>query len=302
MDDLSGPRSLSGSPAVGLSEEAAGGVPWLADLAGSGPEWAWPRLMTAVHPRAVGSYGAEAVAAIEGWSGRPLWPWQQLVLARVLEHDGAGRLVWRSVGLSVPRQQGKSTVVGELAAWRLQSGARFGGQQNVLLVARDVGASVTVQKPHRVRADADRNRFKPSSAGGRLSIEWLADGSEWLIRSSEGVYSYSAVMAIADEAWDLSPSVVDDGLHPVILQQSDAQLWVVSTANPKATGLMSAVGRPPSSSSTNRSRNAVDRVVRASGRRCRRPAGVARGVPTLDTGDRRTVRRPVRVRRRAATL
>ena len=48
-------------------------------------------------------------------------------------------------------------------------------------------------------------------------------------------------MAVADEAWDLAPSIVDDGLNPVILQQSDAQLWVVSTSNPKATGLM--IGR-----------------------------------------------------------
>ena len=88
------------------------------------------------------------------------------------------------------------------------------------------------------RADRDPEHFKTSAAGGRLAIEHLADGSEWLIRSSEGVYSYSAVMAVADEAWDLPPSVVDDGLHPVILQQSNAQLWVVSTANTRASGLM----------------------------------------------------------------
>ena len=176
--------------------------------------------MTAPHPRAIGSYGDRAIAAIEETSGRPLWPWQRLVLLRVLEHDGAGDLLWRSVGLSVPRQQGKSTVVGELASWRQQSGDLFGGQQNILLVARDVGASITVQKPHRLRADADRSRFKTSAAGGRLSIEWLADGSEWLIRSSEGVYSYSAVMAIADEAWDLPPSVVDG---PSRRQRDDEQ-------------------------------------------------------------------------------
>ena len=106
---------------------------------------------------------------------------------RVLEHDDDGGLVWRSVGLSVPRQQGKSTIVGELASWRLQSGDRFNGLQNVLLVARDVGATVTVQKTHRLRAKADRSRFKPSATGGRLAIEFLKDGSEWLIRSSEGV-------------------------------------------------------------------------------------------------------------------
>ena len=222
----------------GLTPEEAAAVPWLAGLFPIPPDAAWPRLMSAVHPRATGSYGWEAIAEIEQTSGRTLWWWQRLLIVRALEHDAAGKLVWRSVGLSVPRQQGKSTAVGELASWRLQSGGRFGGPQNVLLVARDVGASVTVQKPHRLRAEQDRHQFKTSAAGGRLAIEWLADGSEWLIRSSEGVYSYSAVMAVADEAWDLAPSVVDDGLHPVILQQSDAQLWVVSTANPKATGLM----------------------------------------------------------------
>ena len=82
---------------------------------------------------------------------------------RVLEHDDDGGLVWRSVGLSVPRQQGKSTIVGELASWRLQSGDRFNGLQNVLLVARDVGAAVTVQKPHA----ASRGRPFPLQAVGR---------------------------------------------------------------------------------------------------------------------------------------
>ena len=157
-----------------------------------------------------------------------------------LEHDAAGALVWRLDGLSVPRQMGKSSVTGEMCSWRQQSGALFGGPQNVLLVARDVGAAITVQKPHRLRAEADP-QYKTSAAGGRLAIEYLVDGSEWLIRSCEGVYSYSASLAIADEAWDLSPAVVDDGLHPTTMQPASSQLWVVSTANPRATSLM--IGR-----------------------------------------------------------
>ena len=254
---------------VGMTPEEARLVPWLAELAVdamTSDDWSWPRLLTATHPRSVGSYGNRAIAAIEETSGRPLWPWQRLAPAPCARARRGRRPAVAFGRVERPAaSRGKSTVVGELASWRQQSGDLFGGQQNILLVARDVGASITVQKPHRLRADGDKSRFKTSAAGGRLSIECLADGSEWLIRSSEGVYSYSAVMAIADEAWEtpLPPSVVDDGLHPVILQQTNARLWVVSTANPKATALMlGRRGRRRRRARPAR-QHAVDRVVGA---------------------------------------
>jgi phage terminase large subunit-like protein len=231
-------RSLPEVDVVGLTSGAAQRCSWLVDLARTAGEWAWPRLMTGIHPRAAGSYGTKAIAEIEAAAGRPLWPGQALVILRALEHDAAGVLVWKRVGVSEPRQQGKSTIVGHVAWWRLCSGVLFGEPGDVLHVARDVGAAVNVQRPHRLRAEREPERFKVRSAGGRLEIEHLGDGGRWLLRSSDGVYSYSAVMAIADEAWDLPSSVVDDALAPVLLQRESPQLWVVSTANVKATSLM----------------------------------------------------------------
>jgi hypothetical protein len=225
---------------VGMTPEQARDVPWLAGMSEIGEGgWSWPRWSTSRHPAAVGSFGVEAIGRIEAWSGRPLWPWQRLVLLRALEHDRQQRLVWRVVGLSVPRQHGKSTLVGELAGWRLRSSHRFGGgPQHILHVARDLGAAVTLQRPHRLRAEQDPDKYKTRSGGGRLEVEWLADNSLWLLRSSDGVYSYSASMCIADECWDIGSSTVDDGLAPCLLQAVSPQLWLVSTANNKATSLM----------------------------------------------------------------
>lgn len=223
----------SGEPG-GLGADEARSVGWLADCSSIG---AWPRLMSSIRPDACGSLGVEAIEAIERWAGRPLWPWQRLVLLRALEVDAAGGLVWRVVVVSVPRQMGKSTIVGEAAEWRLRSGGHFGEPQDVLHVARDVAASTQVQRPHRIRAEQD-SRFKVRTAGGRLEIEHLDDGGRWLIRSVGSVYSYSASMGIVDEAWDVDAAVVDDGIGPVLLQRDQAQLWLVSTANAQATSLM----------------------------------------------------------------
>jgi hypothetical protein len=218
----------------GLDRDTARSLPWLADV---DQIVSWPRIMSQVRPDVVGSLGAQAIEQIERWAGRELWPWQRLVLARALEHDAQGRLVWNVVAVSVPRQMGKSTTVGEAAAWRLRSAERFGEPQDVLHVARDVAAAVQVQRPHRIRAEQD-SRFKVRTAGGRLEIEHLPDGGRWLIRSVGSVYSYSASMGIVDEAWDVDPAVVDDGISPVLLQRDQAQLWLVSTANQAATALM----------------------------------------------------------------
>jgi hypothetical protein len=218
----------------GMTRQDGQTIPWLSeslDIA------VWPRLMTTIRPDAVGSLGADVIDEIEQAAGRQLWPWQRLVLLRALEVDAAGRLVWRNVAVSVPRQMGKSTMVGEAASWRLRNGLMFGEPQDVLHVARDVGAAVQVQRPHRVRAERDR-RYKVRNAGGRLEIEHVADGGRWLIRSVRSVYSYSASMAIVDEGWDVEAEVVDDGISPVLLQRDQAQLWLVSTANAQATSLM----------------------------------------------------------------
>ena len=51
--------------------------------------------------------------------GTPLMPWQQRVADTALEVDpGTGRLAYREVTLTVPRQSGKTTLILALAVHR----------------------------------------------------------------------------------------------------------------------------------------------------------------------------------------
>jgi hypothetical protein len=73
---------------------------------------------------------------------------------------------------------------------------------------------------------------------GQEEIEYLADGSRWMLRAKEAVYGYAASVAFVDEAWKVKPSSIDEGLVPTMAERADAQLWLVSTAHRLATPLM----------------------------------------------------------------
>ena len=78
-----------------------------------------PVIESVSNVNAVGSYGAEFVAWCRAELGEAPRPWQAYVAARVLEHDAEGQLVHRRVGITVPRQVGKSVLLRMLAAWRM---------------------------------------------------------------------------------------------------------------------------------------------------------------------------------------
>jgi hypothetical protein len=217
-------------------------VPWLADLLEVPPEATWPRLMSAPHPRAVGSHGR----LVEAWSlerrGRPLRWWQRLYARRLLEHDAAGALVWDVALLTVARQVGKTWLLGDLCDWRLHAGKELlGAEQLVLSTGKDVAVVREMQRPHRLRAKRDRETYHVREVNGQEEIELLADGSRWMVRAKEGVYGITASMATVDEAWKVLASVVDDGIEPTTVESEDAQIVLVSTAHRRATALM--VGR-----------------------------------------------------------
>jgi hypothetical protein len=214
-------------------------VGWLDPLRDVPANASWPRLMTPPHPAAVGSLGPEFAQSAAERMGRELRWWQALAATRLLEHDEDGRLVWRAAILSTARQVGKSVLLRELLMWRLVQGWRFGGEPQTLLhVSRDVGVGRWIQREARSWARQYPDRFRVREANGLESIEYLPDGSVWLLKSKIGVYGHSASMAAVDEGWGIAADHIEDGLLPTLVERSSSQLVLCSTAHPQATSLV----------------------------------------------------------------
>jgi hypothetical protein len=234
--------------------------------------------MTLPHPDAVGSYGAEVDRQFTRRTGRQLRWWQRLVNARVLEHDGQGRLLWVKALESTSRQVGKSTDLRELAWWRTEQVRRW-GDQLVVHTGKDAGVVQEVMQPAMVYADrlgldvdwrSDRWQIERAmdvppppplacpecngapflspvpdtlceACGGRGTEPLqppLQLRGRWIARTWRAVYGWSPGLAVVDEAWKVPPRAVDDGIWPMLVEQVSPQLLLVSSAHPEATGLM----------------------------------------------------------------
>jgi hypothetical protein len=213
-------------------------VPWLKHLADVPEDATWPRLMSVPHKDAVDSLGLEFTAWAEMRTERPLRWWQRLVAARLLEVDTDGRLCWETMVCSMPRQLGKSWLLRELLLWRIHQGGRFGEPQDALHTGKDLGICKEVQRPARVWAKHRLTEYKVREVNGQEEIEWLADGSRWMVRAKEAVYGYSVSLAAADEAWKVRASSIDEGLTPTMVEREQPQLILISTAHRLATSLM----------------------------------------------------------------
>jgi hypothetical protein len=212
-------------------------VPWLKGLRRPPKDAMWPRLMTVPHHRAVGSLGPEFIAFAEERSGKPLRWWQRLAVTRMLEVDKAGELVWETILLSMPRQLGKSWLLRELCLWRMHQHDRFGEAQDVLHTGKDLAVCKEVQRPARIWAKA-RSEYRVREVNGQEEIELLEDGSRWMLRAKEAVYGYSVSLAAADEAWKVKTSSIEEGLEPTMVERTQPQLLLVSTAHRLSTTLM----------------------------------------------------------------
>lgn len=227
----SGPGPVSLGPGGPRWETAD----WLGAFADIPPDATWPRVMTGLHPAAVGSYGPELVA----WSaarGVDLRWWQRLAAYRILEHDVDGALVWPWWIVSTARQVGKSWLLREVLLWRIHQGDRFGEPQTVVHTGKDLPVCREVQRPARSWARRQEG-YTVREANGMEEIE-TPDGSRWIIRGKGSIYGYSASLGAVDEAWKVAPEVVEDGLEPTMAERASAQLALLSTAHRMATALV----------------------------------------------------------------
>jgi hypothetical protein len=214
-------------------------VAWLRGLRRPPAAAAWPRLMSVPHPLAVGSLGPVFARWAETrLGGRRLRWWQRLAATRILEVDGEGRLVWDTAVLSTPRQVGKSWLLRELLMWRMHQGARFGEPQDVIHIGKDLMVCKEVQRQARIWAKAQPAEYRVREVNGDEQIELLEDGSRWLVKAKHAVYGYAASLAAVDEGWDVKLSVVEEGLEPTMVERTEPQLLLVSTAHRLTTSLM----------------------------------------------------------------
>lgn len=208
---------------------------WLAEFAQIPEDAAPPLAMSGPHPRAVGSYGAEAIAWAKSEMGITLRWWQALAITRQLEHDEDGALVWREIVESGPRRIGKSVRLRITALWRLANAHRIGEKQLAMLVSKDLAVGKEIHRGAWRWAEA--KDWKVTRLNGGQEVE-APDESRWLLRADTAVYGYDVGYGQVDESWGVDPQSITDGLEPALLERLWSQLHLTSTAHVKATSLM----------------------------------------------------------------
>ena len=261
-------------------------MPWLAGLRRVPKDATWPRYMTRPHPAAVGSLGPQFIRAAQRRSGHKLRWWQRLVATRLLEIDSEGRLCWETLILTLARQLGKSWLLRELILWRIREGKRFGEAQDVMNTGKDLAVIKEVQRLARLWAKQRPDEYRVREVNGQEEIEYLLDGSRWMLRAKEAVYGYGVSVGAVDEAWKVKASSVEEGLTPTMVEREQAQLWLISTAHRLATTLMLSQAEGRAGTAGDGRRRPHHRVVSAARDGARRRGGVAARVAALDEGPR----------------
>jgi hypothetical protein len=192
----------------------------------------------------VRSLGSEAIEQINGsgvLGSYRLLPWQEYALTRALETRG-GRLRWRTVIVTIGRQQGKSVLARSLCWWRLHQAERFGEPQLLLHTANKQDTAREVWRPAALHALKVYGKKASKFGRGTEEIDLGEDRGRWLVQAatdSTGV-GYSLSMGLIDEAWNVARKIADESMRPAMSEREQPQLWLVSTAGDSSSDLLQA--------------------------------------------------------------
>lgn len=176
--------------------------------------------------------------------GISLMPWQQHVLDLALEVDPkTGRLAYRTVVLTVPRQSGKTLLLLTLTTHRALG---FGPGQQIAYTAQS-------RSEARLKWEDEWLPILNDSALSRQYRTRLTNGHEALLWKNRSKFSLIATtkkaghgksldLGVVDEAFAQSDSRLEQALSPTMVTRPEPQLWVVSTAGtPESVWLRSKV-------------------------------------------------------------
>ncbi|MFD7860968.1 terminase [Streptomyces sp. NPDC059783] len=197
------------------------------------PRWGTPR-----RPERE-SLGPAAWRVMEAL-GYPPMPWQKYVLDVALEIDPeTGLLAYREVGLSVPRQQGKTQQILGLMVHRMAAGQR----QNVVYAAqtRSMARSrwedeflVTLEESKL------RRRVRARRGNGNEAIIWTRTRSRLGITANTEKAGHGPALdlGVIDEAFAHEDDRLEQAFSPAMLTRPMAQLlWASAGGTEKSTWL-----------------------------------------------------------------
>lgn len=187
---------------------------------------AMPRWATERTDRATFGPKVLEVAAALGY--RPM-PHQELILNVALEHDGAGRLAYRDVVVSLPRQASKTTTAWWVLLWRMLASpcrAAFGAQSR-----NEAAEKLFLDVYPMLQRSRLSSSFTVTRQTGRESLRTVDGSSTCKVISSDESAGHGSTlsMALLDEAWAID-SAGEAALRPAMSTKRNGQLWVCSTA------------------------------------------------------------------------
>ena len=159
-------------------------------------------------------------------------PWQRHVADVAYEVDPAtGKLAYREIRLTVPRQSGKTTLMLAVMTHRC---LLMGERQRVFYTAQ-------TGKDARLKWEDEHVPVLERSAFGRLisvrrtngseAIRW-SNGSLWsLLATTESAgHGAQADLGVLDEAFAYVDDRLEQAMKPAMVTRPQPQLWIVSTA------------------------------------------------------------------------
>lgn len=170
------------------------------------------------------------VAKIMTRLGYPPMPWQRYVLDVALELDpDTGLFVHREVGLSVPRQQGKTQQVLGVMVHRTMAWQR----QNTVYAAQTRGMARTRFEDEFIATlDSSplHNRYRTRMSNGNEAIIWGSTRSKIGITSNTEKAGHGPALdlGVIDEAFAHEDDRVEQAMSPAMLTKAMAQLWWAS--------------------------------------------------------------------------
>lgn len=185
------------------------------------------------------SLGGKAAKVMEKL-GFPPMPWQRYVLDVALEIDPAtGLFAHREVGLSVPRQQGKTQQILGLMVHRVMAWQR----QNVVYAAQTRGmARIRWEDEFVVTLDGSdlAGRYATRKSNGNEAIIWGSTRSKLGITSNteKAGHGPSLDLGVIDEAFAHEDDRLEQAFSPAMLTKPMAQLvWASAGGTEKSVWL-----------------------------------------------------------------